>query len=184
MNFTWMSWQLMALTLMLGALLGWNQEAPRGQGEGTIMMKESVTWLHLLRHTPFFTELNKQQLRWVIDHSKEWEVQPGTVIATVEVGQALADDMWILLDGGWQLETCGRLYPAGHSDPAKWYSALDVANPSRLVTTQKSFVMRIKRSDMNEMLRQGFAFNAHLQSGMEFYRAVFQSQPRCSSRTP
>ena len=39
-------------------------------------MEPSVTYLHLLKHTPFFTNLTTAQLRWVIDHSREWEHAP------------------------------------------------------------------------------------------------------------
>ena len=30
-------------------------------------MEPSVTYLHLLKHTPFFTSLTTAQLRWVIE---------------------------------------------------------------------------------------------------------------------
>jgi hypothetical protein len=136
-------------------------------------LKKSVTWLHLLRHTPFFTGLDKQQLRWVIDHSSEWEVQAGTVVAKVGTGQPLTEDIWILLDGRWQVEVEGRAFPSGHADSGKWYSAVDVGSSSRLITTEKSYVMRIERRDMQQMLNQGFAFNTHLKAGMDFYAGLF-----------
>ena len=62
-------------------------------------MRASTTHLYLLRRTPFFTGLSTEQLRYVIGHSREWEAQAATVVA----GSAdEADDVWILLDGGWQ----------------------------------------------------------------------------------
>jgi hypothetical protein len=85
-------------------------------------MKPSTTYLHLLRHTPFFTSLTTVQLRWTIAHSREWEAQSGTVIVESATSQP-TDDIWILLDGGWQVEAGGRVYPAGHADPGKWFSA-------------------------------------------------------------
>ncbi|MCW5655834.1 hypothetical protein [Hydrogenophaga sp.] len=45
-------------------------------------MKPSVTYLHLLRHTPMFTQLDTFQLRWTIERSREWEARPGTVVST------------------------------------------------------------------------------------------------------
>ncbi|WP_397452349.1 hypothetical protein [Pseudomonas sp. NA-150] len=140
-------------------------------------MSPSVTYLHLLRHTPFFVDLDKEQLRWVIDHSHEWQAQPGTVITRYEQGAPVTDDIWVLLDGGWQVEADGEVYRAGHADPGKWYSAADVAHPSRLVATETSYVMRIKRSEMQQMLNEGFAFNSHLQAGSTYYRKLFPAQP-------
>jgi hypothetical protein len=78
-----------------------------------------------------------------------------------------------LLDGRWQVEVDGRAIQSGHADPGKWYSAVDVGNPSRLITTEKSYVMRIERHDLLYMLNQGFAFNIHLQAGMDFYAGLF-----------
>ena len=31
--------------------------------------------------------------------------------------------MWILLDGGWQIEAGGHAYPADHASAGKWFSA-------------------------------------------------------------
>ncbi|KQV78529.1 hypothetical protein ASD15_22240 [Massilia sp. Root351] len=116
-------------------------------------MKQSTTHLHLLRNTLFFTRLERSQLQWVIAHSTEWEVQPGT-----EISKRLdaADHLWVLLDGGWQVAQRGRTYPAGHAD-------------SRLVATTHSYVMPIRRSDFDEMLKRGFDFDAHLRQGAAFY---------------
>jgi hypothetical protein len=141
---------------------------PASQGK---TMKQSVTYLHLLKNTPFFTRLDKAQLKWVIAHSTEWEAEAG-----MEVSNRLdaAGNLWVLLDGGWQVEQGGRSYAAGHADPAKWYGgaqAVLLPPDSRLVANQHSYVMRIARADFDEMLRQGFDFDAHLRAGEAFYSA-------------
>ncbi|CAB3761626.1 hypothetical protein [Paraburkholderia solisilvae] len=136
-------------------------------------MKPSVTYLHLLRKTPFFTSLNTAQLRWTIEHSREWEAQGGTVIVDCATSKP-KDDFWILLDGGWQVETGGHIYPSGHADPGKWFSAAQATNGDcRLIATEHSYVMHITRADMDDMLSRGFPFDAHLNAGRAFYREVF-----------
>ncbi|NYE63400.1 hypothetical protein FHW58_004630 [Duganella sp. 1224] len=134
-------------------------------------LKQSVTYLHLLRKTPFFTRLDKSQLQWVIDHSTEWEATAGMEISN----RRDADDhLWILLDGGWQIEQGGQVLKAGHADPAKWYGgpyAGLLPADSRLVVNQHSYVMRIKRADVDDMLQRGFDFTPHLQQGQAFYGA-------------
>ena len=132
-------------------------------------MKASTTYLYLLRKTPFFTSLDTQQLRWTIDHSREWEAQSGAVIA--ECGAA--DDFWILLDGRWQVERDGRAFPAAHADAGKWFSASEGGGACRLVATEHSYVMRITRADMDDMLARGFAFGSHLQQGRAHYATIF-----------
>lgn len=132
-------------------------------------MKQSVTYLHLLKKTPFFTRLDKAQLKWVIDHSTEWEAQAG-----MEVSNRLDanDHLWVLLDGGWQVEQGGRVLKAGHADPAKWYGGLRVEllpPDSRLIANQHSYAMRIARADFEEMRRRRFDFAEHLQQGVAFY---------------
>jgi hypothetical protein len=135
-------------------------------------MKASTTYLYLLRKTPFFSALNHAQLRWTIDHSREWEAQAGTLVA--QCASASNDDaFWILLDGRWQVERDGHTYPAGHADPGKWFSASEPQGSCRLVTTEHSYVMRITRADMNDMLTRGFAFDAHLEEGRAYYRTMF-----------
>jgi hypothetical protein len=135
-------------------------------------MRQSVTYLHLLRHTPFFTALNKEQLQYVIAHSTEWEARSGQVIST---GKEAADYMWVLLDGGWQVEQAGRTSPSGHASPGKWYGGVPSAMPpaeSRLVASQHSYVMRIARRDLEQMLVDGFDFGRHLQQGAGFYAGL------------
>lgn len=159
----------LGLLLLTAAACG--QQGHADEGGGTTM-KASTTYLYLLRKTPFFTALNHEQLRWTIDHSREWEAQAGTVVA--ECAPASKDDAyWILHDGRWQVEHNGHMYPAGHADPGKWFSARDAHGSCRLVTTEHSYVMKITRADMNDMLARGFAFNAHLEQGREYYRAIF-----------
>lgn len=132
--------------------------------------KASTTYLHLLAKTPFFTALNREQLQWVIDHSKEWSVSAGTEISS---SSESPDNFWVLLDGGWQVEFETKRAPAGHADPAKWYGGSDFAalpGPSRLTATAQSYVMNIRTADLAAMRAQGFAFDKHLQDGMLFYR--------------
>ena len=84
-------------------------------------MKPTVTYLYLLRHTPFFTELNTDQLRWVIQHSREWEVQAGrSIVSSDSSGDGTG--YWVLLDGSWDLELQGRHHASGHADPGKWFN--------------------------------------------------------------
>ncbi|MFM0556951.1 hypothetical protein P0D69_39220 [Paraburkholderia sediminicola] len=139
-------------------------------------MKPSVTYLHLLKHTPFFTSLTTDQLRWVIGHSHEWEAQAGTVVAQCNDSAATTEDqaMWILLDGGWQVEVGPHAYPADHADAGKWFSAaVTTGTACRLVTTEHSYVMKIERADFNAMLAQGFAFGPHLDAGRRYYSELF-----------
>jgi len=139
-------------------------------------MKASITYLHLLRKTPFFTSLDTVQLRWTIDHSQEWEAKAHTVIVDCATGGEPKDDIWILLDGGWRVETSHGVYPAGHADAGKWFSAAQADGTCRLVTTEHSYVMKITRADMDDMLARGFRFNTHLQAGEVYYRKMFGQQ--------
>jgi hypothetical protein len=41
------------------------------------------------------------------------------------------------------------------------------------VTTEHSYVMKITRADMNDMLMRGFGFGVHLEQGREYYRTMF-----------
>jgi hypothetical protein len=138
-----------------------------------VIMKPSVTYLHLLRKTPFFTALNKEQLRWTIDHSREWEAQPDTVVVSGGPGASVDEDIWILLDGGWQVEANDKTYPAGHADAGKWFSGAMAQGEYRLRTTEHSYVMKITRADLAEMLSSGFAFDAHPDEGRAYYRQIF-----------
>lgn len=142
-----------------------------------IAMIPQTTYLHLLKNTPFFTALTREQLRWVIDHSREWEVRPGTVVASCGAVEAASDDVWILLDGKWQVDADGKQYPSGNSDAGKWFSATASSHICQLVVTEKSYVMKIVRSDLNTMLEQHFEFGEHLEAGTGYYRTLFKSEP-------
>ncbi|AZF43345.1 hypothetical protein C4J87_3193 [Pseudomonas sp. R1-43-08] len=141
-------------------------------------MNASVTYLHLLRHTPFFTELNDEQLKWVIKHSREWDAPAGTVLDSRAAGTAVSSDLWVLLDGGWQVETQTNAYAAGNGAPGKWYSPAQTQSDNRLVTIQRSYVMRIKAADLQTMLAQNFPFERHLSIGRAWYAHISAAQPR------
>ena len=136
-------------------------------------MTPSVTYLHLLAKTPFYTALTNEQLQWVIDHSREWVVVPGAEIASNKRG---TDSIWVLLDGGWQVEHAGRTLPAGHADPAKWFGGRDMLalgmRDVRVVATKRSYVMQIEQAELDEMLRKGIPFRPHLDMGLAFYRGL------------
>jgi len=159
--------------LMLSAACGQQGYAQREEGK---TMKASTTYLYLLRKTPFFTGLDTEQLRWTISHSREWEAQAGTVVASCSAADK-SDDFWILLDGRWQVEQDGHTYPAGHADAGKWFSASEAPGSCRLVTTEHSYVMKITRADMNDMLSRGFAFESHMSQGRAYYSKVFAAIP-------
>ncbi|HVR49308.1 MAG TPA: hypothetical protein VMS38_06185 [Pseudorhodoferax sp.] len=157
--------------LPLGSLLpGCAASGATPPGPG---MKASVTYLHLLAKVPMFRGMSNAQLQWVIDHSREWSVEPGAEIASSRRGIA---SFWTLLDGGWRLELDGRSVDAGHADPAKWYGGramqeLDLP-PTRLVATRPSYVMEIAQPDLDEMLLRGLPLAPHLQAGVAFYRTL------------
>ncbi len=137
-------------------------------------MQPSVTYLHLLRHTPFFTALSKEELKWVIDHSREWSADKGAVITRCDATSAADGDYWILLDGGWQLEHGSREFPSGHADPGKWFNTREAhGTDCSLITTEHSYVMRITAVDMQQMLDKGFAFDRHLDDGHAYYHSIF-----------
>lgn len=136
-------------------------------------MRASVTYLNLLAKVPMFRGMSNEQLQWVIDHSREWAVEPGAEVVSSTRG---ADRFWTLLDGGWQIEQGSRVVTAGHADPAKWYGgrewqALSLA-PTRVVATARSYVMEIDQLQLDEMLRRGLPLQSHLQSGLAFYRTL------------
>jgi hypothetical protein len=135
-------------------------------------MSPSVTYVHLLRHTPFFTELNDEQLKWVTRHSREWDAPAGTVIDGCTPGGSASSDLWILLDGGWQVETQGAVHSSDNAGPGKWYGCAATHLNSRLVTTQRSYVMRIKSADLEDMLARGFPFERHLSAGRIWYAQI------------
>ena len=162
---------LTVLTTMGFAACG-DHRTPDAMQEMT--MKPSITYLHLLRHTPFFTSLTTEQLRWVIDHSNEWETEAGAVIAKRDQGGASAPDTWILLDGGWQVHYNGHTFASGHGDAGKWFNMGETQGADcALITTGHSYIMRITEADMNTMLEQGFTFGPHLEAGRRYYQSIF-----------
>jgi hypothetical protein len=170
-------------TLMLAACASPPPYGTTSRNEdGDRAMIPSITYLHLLKDTPFFTALTRSQLQWVIDHSRDWTAPARTVVASYTAGQPASDDLWVLLDGGWQIEADGKQYPAGHADPGKWFSAADVAHDCRLVVTEKSYVMKIESAELKAMLAQGFAFGRHLEAGKNYYRTLFRATSTPSIR--
>lgn len=138
-------------------------------------MRPSITYLHLLRHTPFFTSLSTGQLQWVIDHSREWEVDEGTVLSRHDAQGASDSDDWVLLDGQWQLQYDGKSFPSGHADAGKWFSTRESQGQScTLVATEHGYVMRIPEGEMKVMLDRGFAFGTHLEQGQSHYQQIFR----------
>ncbi|WP_297840730.1 hypothetical protein [Pseudomonas sp.] len=160
--------------LILGACATRPSDGVTTEHEDRIMTP-GTTYLYLLKNTPFFTALSKPQLRWVIEHSREWGAESGTVVASYSDAIPASDDLWILLDGAWEVEVGGQLYPAKNNDPGKWFSAAQATSPSKLIVTEHSYVMRIKRADMEAMRLQGFAFDQHLDAGKAYYKRLFQS---------
>lgn len=159
---------LLSLTALMGAMAACARPDP----QETPSMKPSVTYLHLLRHTPFFTELTTDQLRWVIGHSREWEVTTGQPIVTPESPNDF-NGYWILLDGGWDLIVGGQRYPSGHADPGKWFNRDRVSNHDyRLTANDHSYVMHIAAADMDDMLARGFRLDRHLAAGKQFYSGL------------
>ena len=166
---------LLALLVAWGLSLCTGKRTPDAMQEMT--MKPSITYLHLLRHTPFFTALSTEQLQWVIDHSMEWAAEPGAVIAKADQQATSAADYWILLDGAWQVEHDGQVYPSQHADPGKWFSIREAkGRKCALVTTENSYVMRITEADMQTMLERGFGFGQRLHDGKKYYDALFPGQ--------
>lgn len=132
--------------------------------------KPSVTLLHLLRRTPFFVGLDDTQLQWAIDHSREWSVPAGSEISAQTPGP---DHVWILLDGGWQVDRGGRVERAGNADPAKWFGGAELhalGPPGRLVATSASYVMVMRWSDLQTLRARNPPIDKQLQDGLRHYR--------------
>lgn len=153
--------------IAFGPLAGCAQSTVAPPGPG---MTPSVTYLHLLAKVPFFAALSRDELQWVIDHSREWAVAAGAEIATTRRG---GDRFWVLLDGEWRIEQGERSASAGRADAANWYGGRDMlalGGSTRIVATARSYVMEIAQADLDEMLRRGFAIGPQLERGMAFYR--------------
>lgn len=100
-------------------------------------------------------------------------------------GRAPDAPYWILLDGGWQVETGGRTFASGHADPGKWFSGSEGQGQScQLVTSQFSYVMRIDHTDMQHMLGRGFQLGSHLDGGTHYLPRRINARPLASSTFP
>lgn len=169
----YLSTAILTLLIPMGLAACGDQRTPDAMQELT--MKPSITYLHLLRHTPFFTSLSSEQLRWVIDHSQEWETESGSVIAKQDKSGASASDYWILLDGGWQVHYDANTFTSGHAAAGKWFNINQTQGAAcALITSEHSYVMRITEADMNTMLEKGLAFGPHLEEGRVYYRSIFK----------
>ncbi|QTG16981.1 hypothetical protein G6M86_27160 (plasmid) [Agrobacterium tumefaciens] len=162
--------------MLLTAILPLEAQAQNASSSQPVPgMTASVALPHLLANVPFFRELSKEQVQWVIDHSREWAVAPGTEIASDVRG---GDAVWVLLAGAWRVENAGHITTAGNADPAKWYGGRDfslaVVGQTRLVATATSHVLQIAQADLDEMIRQGFPVSRHLEKGLEFYRTAIK----------
>ena len=77
--------------------------------------------------------------------------------------------IWILLDGGWQVEAGGEAYSALHAEAGKWHGGAAVQGAplaSRLVASQHSDVLRISAAAFARMRQQGAGFDTHRRQGM------------------
>lgn len=160
----------LAAACAVGAVLAEKSASASNEDRGN--MKQSVTYLHLMRQTPFFNALNRAQKKYVIAHSTEWELPPGMKISDRADARS---HVWILLDGGWQVEQGGAAHRAGNAHPAKMYggAAADLLlAESRLVATEHSYVMRIKRADFDRMLELGLDFSAHIDQASLYYKQI------------
>lgn len=136
--------------------------------------QQSVTHFHLLRQAPFFNGLDDDRLRWVIEHSREWKVIAGEEISTSNQG---ADSFWVLLDGGWEIESGTRRLLSGPAEAAKWYGGAEfhaLDRPSRLVATVPGYVINLRWSDIERLRKQAPTVERHLGSGLERYRAFLE----------
>jgi hypothetical protein len=148
-------------------------EVPDGPApQGIQNMRPSITYAYLLRQTPFFTSLDSTQLHWVIQHSREWEVQTGQVIVSSQ-HSGDSTGYWLLLDGSWGLEYRGRIHASGHADNGKWFNQDQLGQQAfKLVANDHGYVMHISNQDMDDMLAKGFDFQRHLDAGKTFYREL------------
>jgi len=138
---------------------------------GKLSMKAVATYIFLLRNAPFFSRLSTSQLRWVVQHSKEWKVSKGSVIEVCVPATVPVTYYWILLDGEWALEQDGAVALAKPSDPRNWFTrSVHNGGSCRLTMVGPGYVMKITRADMQMMLTNGFHFNSPLPDGLNFDR--------------
>jgi hypothetical protein len=160
-----------ALLIGLAPLLGGCAAQPHPTKQG---LTSSVTYLNLLAKTPFFAELSREQLQWVIDHSQEWKAAKGAEITS---SAEAPDNFFVLLDGGWAVVHDGKAHPAGHADPGKWYGGAAMARlkgDTRLVATADSFVMHIRQAELDDMVKRGFPVDRQLRDGLRYYESLLK----------
>lgn len=157
--------------------LGCKSKVPDAQGNLT--MRPTTSYLHLLRHTPFFTSLTDTQLKFVIDNSKEWAVDKGGVISQCNGDMSVNDSFWILLDGQWALTYQQSSYLSAKNTSGKWYQINTLKSagivPQKactLVMHESGYVMKITEETMTQMRNKNFDFTSHLQDGAQHYGAI------------
>lgn len=134
-----------------------------------MLLRSCLIGVDDLRQVPFFAELNDQQLQWVVNHSRQWQTPRGAVLESRVTGVPVSSDVWVLLNGGWQVDTQADSHPSGNESPGKWYSSAQTHGDNRLVTSRQSNVMRIRATDMEKMLAQNFPFSKHFIAGRTWY---------------
>jgi hypothetical protein len=168
---------LLALGLGLSAVLGSGARAQTPTTQGwprPSNAQQSVSHLHLLRQAPFFTGLDDDHLRWILDHSREWKVVAGEEISTSNQG---ADSFWVLLDGGWEIESGTRRLQSGPAEAAKWYGGAEfhaLDRPSRLVATGPGYVINLRWSEVEKLRKQAPTIERHLDIGLARYRSFLE----------
>jgi len=85
-------------------------------------MKPSITYVHLLAHTPFFTALSADQLRWVIDYPREGIPKPGQSLPRMIRPAHPLRMTGSCATGQWRRHYDGNTYPSGHAAPGKWFN--------------------------------------------------------------
>lgn len=139
-------------------------------------MEPCRTFIPLLSRTPFFMKLARDQLQWVINHSQEWMVSAGTVVCT---SPNAGENLWVLLDGNWEVESGGIKHQAMQSDPGNWYGSERMAEfpgESRVVATSASYVLKVSSENVQHMLDNDFDISRSLERGLDYYRRILGSQ--------
>ncbi len=127
----------------------------------------------LLRQAPFFAGLDDARLHWVAEHSRGWQVVAGEEISNSNQD---ADSFWVLLDGGWEIESGTRRLGSGPAEAAKWYGGAEfrsLERPTRLVATVPGHVVNLRWADLESLRKQSPSIDDHLDRGLARYRAFF-----------
>jgi signal-transduction protein with cAMP-binding, CBS, and nucleotidyltransferase domain len=135
-------------------------------------MRRTATYASLLAKTHFFKNLTREQLDWVVEHSKEWYARKGREITSSAKGP---DNFWILLDGAWKVEHEDVHYHSGPYGPGNWFGGEWMPafqGSARVVTTELSYVLAISLEDLREMAKQGFDFQEQQRAGTEYYEEI------------